>query len=67
MWVEVTRWKGDAISGPLMNEPHAIPDLHAGQKVQISEAKIFDYIRRRPDGTVEGNETGEIIAKQQNR
>lgn len=67
MWVEVTRWKGDAISGLLMNEPHSIPDLHAGQKVQVSEAKIFDYIRRRPDGTVEGNETGKIIARQQNR
>ncbi|AMV19017.1 DUF2314 domain-containing protein [Planctomyces sp. SH-PL14] len=67
MWVEVTRWKGDAISGLLMNEPHSIPDLHAGQKVQVSEAKIFDYIRRLPNGTVEGNETGEVIARQQQK
>lgn len=67
MWVEVTRWKGDAISGLLMNEPHSIPDMHAGQKVQVLEAKIFDYIRRLPNGTVEGNETGEIIARQQQK
>lgn len=64
MWVEVVRWKGDAISGLLMNEPHDIPELHAGQEVEVSQGDIFDYIRRHPDGTMEGNETGKIIGRQ---
>ena len=64
MWVEVVRWKENAISGLLMNEPHAILDLHAGQKVEVSQADVFDYIRRLPDGSMEGNETGKIIGRQ---
>ena len=33
--------------------------------VEVSEAKVFDYIHKRPDGTEEGNETGRLIEKQQ--
>jgi uncharacterized protein YegJ (DUF2314 family) len=64
MWVEVTTWNGDAITGLLKNEPFDIPDLHAGQIVKVSESRVFDYIRKHADGTVEGNETGELIEKQ---
>lgn len=64
MWVEVTAWKGDAITGLLQNDPFNIPDLHAGQKVQVSQARLFDYIRRFPDGRQEGNETARLIEKQ---
>jgi hypothetical protein len=27
----------------------------------MKESKIFDYLLYKPDGTFEGNETGEII------
>lgn len=64
MWVEVTAWKGDEISGILDNEPSYIPTLHAGQIVSLSESKVFDYIRKRADGTVEGNETGKLIEEE---
>jgi uncharacterized protein YegJ (DUF2314 family) len=64
MWVEVTAWKGDTIKGLLKNEPFNIPDLHGGQIVEVSEARVFDYLRKHADGTVEGNETGELIEKQ---
>ena len=63
MWVEVTSWMGDKIKGLLQNEPFNIPNLHSGQIVEISEANVFDYIRRYADGKVEGNETGKIIEK----
>jgi uncharacterized protein YegJ (DUF2314 family) len=63
MWVEVTSWKGDKISGMLKNEPFYIPTLHAGQEVDISEAKVFDYIRKHADGASAGNETGKLIEK----
>lgn len=63
MWVEVSRWQGDQITGLLMNEPFYVPDLHAGQRVTVSQQDIFDYIRRFPDGSQIGNETGEIIQR----
>jgi hypothetical protein len=31
--------------------------------VEVSEANVFDYIRRYADGKMEGNETGKIIEK----
>jgi uncharacterized protein YegJ (DUF2314 family) len=61
MWVEVTSWKGNRISGTLQNEPANIPDLHSGQDVQISQAEVFDFIHSHADGTEDGNETGKIL------
>lgn len=63
MWVEVTSWKGNKIKGLLKNEPFNIPDLHGGQEVEVSQEDVFDYIRRKPDGSHEGNETGKLIQK----
>lgn len=63
MWVEVSSWQGDKIEGLLKNEPYSIPTLHAGQVVEVSEAEVIDYIRRHPDGSSEGNETGKVIEK----
>lgn len=65
MWVEVVSWKGNAIEGLLKNEPFNIPTLHGGQIVRVQESQVFDYIRRLPDGSQEGNETGKIIEKMQ--
>jgi len=65
MWVEISKWNGDAITGTLQSEPFNIPDLQAGQEVSVSESDVFDYIRRRPGGEIEGNTTGEIIRKMQ--
>jgi hypothetical protein len=63
MWVEITAWTDTRIKGLLKNEPFKIPALHAGQIVEVAEEDVFDYIRRRPDGTQEGNETGAIIER----
>lgn len=65
MWVEVMTWQGDLIQGLLKNEPFNIPSLHGGQKVTVSQAKLFDYIRRYADGREEGNETGRLMQKRQ--
>jgi uncharacterized protein YegJ (DUF2314 family) len=65
MWVEVTAWKAGKIRGILKNEPFSIPDLHAGQVVEVSQEDVFDYIRTYPDGREEGNETGAVIGKMQ--
>lgn len=65
MWVEVTQWKGEAITGLLKNEPVNIPTLHGGQLVKVSQSKVFDYIRRNAQGQEEGNETGKILERMQ--
>jgi uncharacterized protein YegJ (DUF2314 family) len=65
MWVEVAKWNGDTIEGLLKNEPVDVPSLHAGQMVKVSQAKVFDYARRHPDGREEGNETSKIIMRMQ--
>jgi len=65
MWVEVLRWNDDTIEGLLSNEPFNVPDLHAGQRVTGSMDDVFDYIYRRGDGKVEGNQTSVIIERMQ--
>ncbi len=47
--------------GLLKNEPYNIPGLKGGSEVTIEQEEVFDYIRRFPDGTEEGNETGKLI------
>lgn len=63
MWVEVTKWRGDLIEGILQNEPYEVSNLKTGAKVTASQQDVFDYILNKADGTMEGNETGEIIDK----
>ncbi len=65
MWVEVTAWSGDRITGLLKNDPFNIPTLHGGQTVTVSQAQLFDYIRRFADGREEGNETARLIEQQE--
>jgi len=55
-------WEG--LRAATENEPFSIPNLHGGQSVEVSEAEVFDYIRKFPDGTQEGNETGKVIERQ---
>lgn len=61
LWVRVGRWDWSRIGGMLLNEPVQVPDLHAGQAVTVNEAEVFDYIWRHPDGSTEGNRTGELL------
>jgi uncharacterized protein YegJ (DUF2314 family) len=66
MWVEVTKWSGTQIHGILQNNPFEVPDLKAGSRVKVPQNDVFDYIHCFPDGTQEGNETGEIISRNAN-
>lgn len=68
MWVQAITWKDDGIIiGLLQNEPRQISGLKAGAECKVKETEIFDYILSKPDGTHEGNETGELIEKLQSR
>ena len=63
MWVEVTRWDGAKITGVLQNDPDLVPGLKAGATVTADEGEVFDYLRRKSDGSTEGNETGRILQR----
>ncbi len=65
MWVEVLVWNHGTITGLLNNTPFNVPELRSGSKVTISQDDVFDFIRYFPDGSQEGNETGELIMKYQ--
>ncbi len=62
MWVEVTHWpESGPLVGILQNDPAAIAELYAGMRVAVGLEDVFDYILLRPDGSMEGNETGRIL------
>ncbi len=63
MWVEITKWKNESITGILQNDPFEIAKLKAGAIVKANQKDVFDYILYKPDGTYEGNETGKILEK----
>lgn len=65
MWVSVTSWEGDTLRGVLDNEPHDVPSLQHGSKVEVRADAIFDYIYRKADGTQSGGKTVEIMLKRQ--
>lgn len=66
MWIEVLRWEDDGLlGGVLQNDPFHIKALKEGAKVSVKAGEVFDYILYRSDGTMEGNETGKLIEKQQ--
>jgi uncharacterized protein YegJ (DUF2314 family) len=61
MWIEVTRWEGTRIRGLLANDPFDVPGLRAGAVVEVDEQAVFDYLHHRPNGSVEGNTTAELL------
>jgi uncharacterized protein YegJ (DUF2314 family) len=61
MWVEITKWPENTITGILQNDAFEIENLKAGAIVTVNEKDIFDYILNKPDGTMEGNETSPLL------
>lgn len=61
MWVEVTKWSSESITGILQNDAYEISNLKAGTIVTINENEVFDYILYKPDRSFEGNETGKLL------
>jgi len=66
MWVEVVKWENQSITSLLQNEPQMVTNVKIGEEVTKDFDLMFDYILYHPDGTQEGNETGEMIMRNQN-
>ncbi|MBW1872392.1 MAG: DUF2314 domain-containing protein [Deltaproteobacteria bacterium] len=65
MWLEAVKWQDDKVYGILMNDPHYIPKLKSGARVEAADKDLFDYILIGPDGSRQGNETGKIMQRLQ--
>ncbi|HVV86110.1 MAG TPA: DUF2314 domain-containing protein, partial [Kofleriaceae bacterium] len=61
MWVEVHAWKGDRLSGVLVNQPDDVSSLKEGAQVEVKQGDLFDYLLHRADGTEAGGETNRIL------
>ncbi len=65
MWIEVLKWEKSQLEGILLNDSYYDEKLREGKRVKIPADEIFDYLHYKPDGTEEGNETGELIQQMQ--
>lgn len=62
MWVAVTQWGDDGtIRGHLANEPQHRDDLKQGQRVEVPEDDVYDWMLVRTDGTREGGYTDRLL------
>jgi uncharacterized protein YegJ (DUF2314 family) len=61
MWVHVGKWQGGVLDGLLVNEPLYCSNLRLGQKVQLNEEFIFDWIISHADDTEEGGFTNQVL------
>ncbi|BDI30624.1 hypothetical protein CCAX7_26750 [Capsulimonas corticalis] len=57
MWVFVREWVGGRIAGELVNTPQMRTDLRAGQRIDLTETDVFDWIIVGPNGPQEGGYT----------
>jgi uncharacterized protein YegJ (DUF2314 family) len=66
MWVGVTAWSGDAVSGRLENEPARVSTLRLGSKVQVKQASLADYVWMAADGAKkEGGESTLVFERRE--
>jgi uncharacterized protein YegJ (DUF2314 family) len=63
MWVDVTRWHKDELTGLLNNDPEYVTTLHAGQELTVKLDDVADYIHVLPDGTQVGDYSIEIYRR----
>ena len=50
LWVEVSGWRGDAITGHLATEPVDVAGLHKGDPVTVRQDEIYDFVWKHADG-----------------
>lgn len=60
MWVAVDRWEGDRLVGTLANDPEQIPSLKCGDRAEVAEADLEDWIVSEGGG-MEGAFTVKVL------
>ncbi len=57
LWIEVARWSGGELSGPLVTAPNGVVGLQPGDEVVVREDDVYDYVYKHADGRKDGNLT----------
>lgn len=61
LWIEVTAWQGDTLSGTVVSTPTRTRAVTRGQRTDTTAAAVFDYLLRNPDGSREGNTMAAVV------
>ncbi|MEW6284528.1 MAG: DUF2314 domain-containing protein, partial [Candidatus Eremiobacterota bacterium] len=67
LWLRVTGWIGDRLSGVLVDQPQQLTDLACGDEVFLWDDQIYDWLFTRADGSCEGGYTEEVAIEAQER
>jgi len=60
MWVFLDEWRGGCLVGALQNTPVLRRDLAKGNRVQVSESEIFDWVIAQDGQVVSGAYTEQV-------
>jgi hypothetical protein len=62
LWLSVEQWRADGtMIGTLQSQPRRVMELDKGDEVVVDLERVFDYVLVLPDGTREGNTTGQFL------
>jgi len=67
MWIAVQTWNGNRISGILANDPVDVPGRRTGDRVEIAETDVFDWMITYTDGKSEGGYTTKVVQSEGRR
>ena len=65
LWIALESWEGGLLKGIVEAEPLVTRDVKAGDSIEVPFDRVFDYVHIKPDGSMEGNETGKLIERLQ--
>jgi uncharacterized protein YegJ (DUF2314 family) len=65
MWIAVTGWEEGRLKGYLASDPQYRRDLRAGQKIEIEESDVYDWLIRHTDGRMEGAFTNRALPEEE--
>ena len=65
IWVDHLQFlPNDNFSGKLANQPKLLTGKKKGDEVTFAKADIVDWISQNPDGTQDGDFTGEVLRRE---
>lgn len=61
IFVRVTSWKKDTVTGTIANQINTVKGFSYGQPITFPESDILDWLITNPDGSEDGNFVGKFL------
>lgn len=61
IFVRITKWKGNAITGTIANDIAVLRGYKNGQQIKFNESEVLDWTFSKQDGTEDGNFIGKYM------